>query len=227
MAALKRLSQPLTLTRLEQVLSGEHLATEPVPSVADISSVATVIADLPDSATGSELDVALVQALHEGLRGLTRAEAADMRVWHWMAAVAFPAFVWRRWRPEGPPPPESMSDDIGDAMFRRFAGSASLNGVSRNTFARLWWTAETVRGDYRLARVALSRQDMFQAIFERHFGMYEPAARAAITIFDGRRESEIRVAARWLTYVASTTVLEVLDEQQITEILREGLRAAA
>ena len=40
----------------------------------------------------------MVEAIHKGLAGLTRSEAADMRTWHWLCAVAFPELVIRRWQ---------------------------------------------------------------------------------------------------------------------------------
>ena len=97
--------------------------------------------------------------------------------------------------------------------------------MSRNTFARLWWTAEQLGGDYDLARLALSRQDMFQAIFERIFGLYQPAARAALSRFPPASEDAVRTAARWLNYVGSTTVLELLNEAEIGLILDESLKS--
>jgi hypothetical protein len=223
MDQIRRLVQPLTIARLEGALRGEILPTAALSTAVDAAGLDDAIRSLPGDASGSELDIALVEPLHRALSGLTRSDAADMRTWHWMTAVAHPDFVWRRWRPEGPPEASLLTDVLGEAMVRRFAGSPSLNGVSRNTFARLWWTVANLDNDYALARVALSRQDMFQAVFERFFGLYPPAARAAVRRFDGRKEGEIRTSARWLNYAAATTVLEYLDEEQIGEIIDEGL----
>jgi hypothetical protein len=173
--------------------------------------------------TGSSLDTALVEPVHRALAGLTHAEAADMRVWHWLCSVAFPDLVWRRWRQGGSPSEQDLAAALTDSMVRRFAGTPTLVGVSRNTLARLWWTAEHLDADYELARRALARQDAFQAIFERLFGLHLPAARAAIRNFEGREEAEVRRAARWLNYAAATAVLEALSEDEIAAILDESL----
>jgi hypothetical protein len=142
-----------------------------------------------------------------------------MRVWHWIAASQFPDLVWRRWRGAGTPHPSELEAALSPSIVRRFAGASSLSGVSRNTFARLWWTAHQLEGDYDLARFAVSRQDMFQAVFERLFGLYGPAAAASLGRFRGRSEDEIRDAARWLNYAASTTLLEALNQDDIKELL--------
>jgi hypothetical protein len=160
------------------------------------------------------------------LKSLPAADAADMRVWHWLTAEQFPAFVWRRWRSAGTPNENELETALSSSMVRRFAGSSTLAGVSRNTFARLWWTAQALDGDYELARFALSKQDMFQAVFERQFGLYPPAARAALERFRGLSEVDVREAAKWLNFAASTTLLEALDQGDIDEVLDVRLAGA-
>jgi hypothetical protein len=225
MSFVQRTREPLTPARLLEVLRGEEPAAERLPSSISLDSLSEAIESLPADLSASRLDGVLVESVHSGLSGITHAEAADMRVWHWLCAVPFRGLVWRRWRADGEPATEDMEMALTDSVARRFLGSPSLAGVSRNTLARIWWTAEHLDGDYELARAALSRQDMFQAIFERLFGLHPPAARAAIRKFHGRSEDEIRRAARWLNYAGATAVLEALDETEIESILDESLAA--
>ena len=79
-----------------------------------------------------------------------------MRLWQWLCATQFPDLVWKRWD-RGFRSPQKLPDALTHAMSTRFLGRAASTGVSRNTLARLWWTAERTRdGDeYELARAAL------------------------------------------------------------------------
>lgn len=223
MSYILRVRAPLTPLSLADVLGGNIPPTERLPSGVELEALTEAVSSAPDANTASSLDSALVEPVHRALAGLTHAEAADMRVWHWLCAVAFPDFVWRRWRQDGTPGDQDIFASLTDSMLRRFLGAPTLVGVSRNTFARLWWTAEHLDGDYDLARRALARQDAFQAIFERLFGLHLSAARAAIRSFEGRGEAEVRRAARWLNYAAATAVLEALSEGEIADILNESL----
>jgi broad specificity phosphatase PhoE len=220
-----RFVRPLTPARLEQALQGEGLDAERIPTAVLLSPLRDAIASLKSDTTGTAIDVELVEPVHVALEGLTRSEAADMRMWHWLAAAEFPDLVWKRWR--GTVPSVDELPEAARTHYRRFAGTSTLVGVSRNTLARLWWVAEHLEGDYERARFALSNQDMFQAIFERLLGLYCPAAAGCLNRFAGRSEAERRAAARWLNHAASTTVLEVLSEDEIGSIVEESLRASS
>jgi hypothetical protein len=234
MDILRRFTRPLTLDALEDVLGGVKLPTEPVPGAIALEPVRQAVADavagLDAEDRSTMLDRSLVGPLHRALAGLSPRQAADMRVWHWLCSVEFPGLVWQRWgQGSGVPEPGELSRMLTHAMGGRFTGAASLNGVSRNTLARLWWTAQTLgaQEDYDLARRALSNQDMFQNIFERFFGISPVVARACVRRLDGESPGDIRRATRWLQHCASTAVLESLDEDGVTGILDEALVMAA
>jgi hypothetical protein len=222
---VQRFAKLLDQDHLEQMLSGGRWVAEPLATAIPLPDVYTAVATVAGM-TGSSLDSNLVEPLHRSLP-LTRREGADTRVWQWLCVTQFPGLVWRRWD-GGEPSPEALTQALTYAMSTRFLGKSSLNGISRNTMARLWWTAEHLREgeDYDLARQALSNQDMFQNIFERFFGIYPAAARACLDRFDGCNEAEIRKASRWLQQCASTTILEGLDESEVAAILDESLAAA-
>jgi hypothetical protein len=148
-----------------------------------------------------------------------------MRLWHFIAVVEAPEVVWRRWNRGTVPAPEDVETTLTKALSTRFLGKPSLNGVSHNTFARLWWTAEELHDgdDYGDARLALRNQETFAIVFERFFGIYPEAARACLRRFDGVPEDERRRAAKWLQQCLSTTVLEALDADEVEAILDEAL----
>jgi hypothetical protein len=104
----------------------------------------------------------------------------------------------------------------------RFLGPPTLNGVSRNTFARLWWCVEALySGDdkYKLVNAVLQKQDLFQAVFERRFGLHAPTAKQFIRKFGLARELEWRTAARRLDYRFRTILLEALDQTEIAKLI--------
>jgi Family of unknown function (DUF6339) len=222
MDRVQRFAKPLDFDHLEEMLGGARWPTEPLPTEIDINPAGEAISSLDSTLKASAIDAALVEPLHRALP-LTRREAADPRVWQWLCVKAFPGLVWRRWS-EGAPLPEMLKEALTPALGTRFLARSSLNGISRNTLARLWWAAEQL-DDYELARKALFRQDLFQNVFERFFGIYPAAARACLDRFDGRSEDEIRAASRWLQQCASTTVLEGLEESEVAAILDEALAA--
>jgi hypothetical protein len=219
-----RFARDLTSEHLEDVLGGGRWPTEPLGTPMALDSVREAVASVGEDITGSGIDRRLVAPLHEALP-MTHREAADPRVWQWLCVAEFPEVVWRRWHGEVPPP-ESLGEALKAQMYPRFLCRASLNGISRNALARLWWTAEQL-GDYGLAQRALGNQDMFQNVFERFFGIYPAAARACLDRFEGRSEAEIRLAAKWLQQRASTTVLEGLEEREVAAILDEAIGSAA
>lgn len=224
MSNVHRFTTSLTSDHLEEVLGGGRWAAEPLPTAIPLAPVHEAVNSLEPDIQGSAIDAALVESIHRALP-LSRREAADPRVWQWLCVTQFADLVWQRWG-DGTPPPDELKEALKARMFSRFLCRPSLNGISRNTLARLWWTAEELESDYALARKALANQDMFQNIFERFFGIYPEAARACLDRFDGRSAAEIRSAAKWLQQCATTTVLEGLDEADISTILDEALAAS-
>lgn len=215
---VRRYSKPLTPAGLAAALKGEQQPAEDLATSVPLDAVAAAIESV-GNCKGSEIDAKLIEPLHRALP-LTPREAADMRVWHWLT-VRFQGLVWQRW-PKYHQQWQQNEELTGEAVSR-FLGRSSLNGVSRNTLARLWWAAEQMSegDDYALARDAVDNQDRFQAIFERRFGLYLPAARACLECFHDLGESEVRDAARWLQQCLSTTVLEHLSEAEIGALLDE------
>jgi alkanesulfonate monooxygenase SsuD/methylene tetrahydromethanopterin reductase-like flavin-dependent oxidoreductase (luciferase family) len=84
--------------------------------------------------------------VHATLR-LTRREAADKRIWEYLTVVKFPDYVRWRWAQE-------KTEEAVPAV--RFCGLEQ-----KNSFARLWWTAELTRNgcDYRHTEMAFKVSD--------------------------------------------------------------------
>jgi hypothetical protein len=165
-------------------------------------------------------DARLVEPLHRALRHLSRRLATDMGLWHWLCTAQFRDLVWRRWSPENQP--ASLPEQVPPSVAERFLGSQSLRGFSRNALSRLWWAAECLvdqNGNYMWARRILEKQDLFQAIFERRFGLYPPAARACLKKYWQADEQKWREGTKWLNHYLTTLVAESLAEDEILALL--------
>lgn len=220
---LRRLTIPLTTIRqLAAVMQDpSHIESEPLGTVADFGEVRSVFDRFHNdnaeasSVVRAKLDRELAAPLHRALTGLSRRDATDMQFWRWLCVCQFQDVVWYRYYGHMP---VDFSGTISPSLAERFLGSPTLRGVSRNALARLWWCAEalyTEEDKYDLVNIALSRQELFQGIFERMFGLYIPAARACLRVLNNSSEDEIRQATKELNHYFTTIVAEALSEEDI------------
>ncbi len=230
---LRRLAIPLTTIRqLAAVLQNpDHIESESLGFAADLCEVwdgfDRFYGAIPEATSleRAQLDRALAVPLHRALKGLSRRKATDMRFWHWLCISQFQNIVWYRWYGRIP---ADFSGIISPSLAERFLGAPTLHGVSRNTFARLWWCAEALYSEadgYDLVDIALSSQDFFQAIFERKLGLCVPAARACVRALGNCSDAERRRATKELNHYFTTIVAEALtEEEMIDNLLGKYLR---
>ncbi len=226
MTILKRYADPVRHAQLALVLERPaFLPVEGTGASADFTglreSFARLLEETPEGAERSFWDARLVEPLHRAL-DISHRLAADMRLWHWLCISELREIVWERWHGRVP---DNIGEALSESLAGRFLGTATLNGVSRNALARLWWCGETLKtGDatdpYALARKALERQDLFQAIFEREFGLYPPAARACLKRYRDASPRQFRKGTRMLNHSLTTIALESLTESDILAILQ-------
>jgi len=229
---LHRLKIPLrTIRHLAEVMEdSSRIESESLDITADFSEVRDVFGRFysanpqASSVIRAKLDRELAMPLHRSLLGLSRRKATDMQFWQWLCVCEFKDIVWYRWYGRIP---TTFSGIITPPLAERFLGAPTLHGVSRNTFARLWWCAEPLYSEedgYDLVHIALSRQDFFNQMFERLFCLYIPAARAFVRVFrdssqdeirEAAKEDEIREAAKELDHYFTTIVAEALNEEDI------------
>ena len=223
---LERYVRPVRGGELARVLADPaSVEAEPTGSEGDLSGVRGVfegvLEEHPQWRSGERavLDRALVEPLHKALSHLTPRQASDMGFWQWLCIVGLPDVVSWRWYGAATAPGEALERP---ALAERFLGAGTLRGVSRNALSRLWWCARSLhsRDDgYRLAHEVLAKQDLFQAIFERDFGLYPPAARACVRHFADASEGEWRRGTLRLNHLLTTVALETLSEDDVLELL--------
>jgi uncharacterized protein DUF6339 len=221
MIELRRYSEAPNPRRLgELLMNPTRVTSESVGSMVDLETFKRAAVQALAGPEKSKADAVMAVELHKALVGrVTSRDAADMRMWHWLAVSYCPNLVWLRWLGEVPSDPEAA---LTASLRGRFLGPPTLNGVSRNTFARLWWCVEVLysaEDKYNLVNVVFQKQDLFQAVFERRFGLHAPTAKSFISRFGDAREAEWRAAARRLDYRFGTILLEALDVKEITKLV--------
>lgn len=113
-------------------------------------------------------DAWLGPRVHATLR-LTRREAADKRIWSYLAISSFPKYVYWRW--------EQNEINLPVAAYRY------LGDENQSAFAKLWWAAELVRNgpSYMDVTKALSINRFYQWQ-SLQFIHHKPAAIAAARV---------------------------------------------
>jgi len=123
--------------------------------------------DLRQPTSDTELfEVENTIALHSALQNLNRSQAADDRLWSWLAHGPYWAYMRKRWPVEGI---DNKSGYIKEHYL--LGGSRSL---VRHGLARLWWFGHATympgaADPYALTRLLLKTTDARQSIMERQF----------------------------------------------------------
>jgi len=159
----------------------------------------------------ADVDGEIAVAIHKSLP-LQRREAADPGVWRYLAVVAAPGFIRRRW---------SAEEDTFRSRFWR-PGTRP----DSNYYSRLWWIAELTSGNdrnYDRTRKALSSQALANAIFVRSLSHYFPAVKACVDVLGDEQSDTVHRVVREFFRALALLPREALTEYDIAELLREEL----
>lgn len=208
----------------------EKLAVEAVERDVDLGELNELIQSLIERGfRDAAIDAELVEPLHRCLRHLPEQVTTDMRVWHWLCVVNYPELVWRRWR--GVPPADPEEGFLTGQGHRpipagRFLGTPSINGQGRNTFARLFFAAERLIGaegeDYDLVRRLFSSQELHLGISDREYGLLPPVNRVLTRELADLPDLKVRAGVRRLNALGGSLCLDLLNEDEIRELVRQG-----
>jgi len=169
----------------------------------------------------SKSDPWLAPRVHATLR-LTRREAADKRIWEYLTVVEFPAYVRWRWTQERSEEPFPQT---------RFCGEEH-----KNSFARLWWTAELTRNgcDYTCTECAFQVTD-FSDRWQSLNLMHHRAAALATTQFlssfgsSGVTGPQNKAISKAMNLILRTVCLDALaaspptDAEAVQEWINENI----
>lgn len=170
------------------------------------------------SAQDSQIDAELAPTLHQIL-DLTRNEASDAGLWHYLCVIRFPEFVHYRWDhvydPEAP-----------DNMQEKFLKAGA--DIYSNALHRLWWAAELTyeeagsenpeNRDYERTRRVLEFQELANDIFDRWFARYRPVAVACIDLLCHEALDEIKGEGEYSNPPSNSKIAS-----DTTTLLREEL----
>jgi hypothetical protein len=104
--------------------------------------------------------------LHSALRNLNRSQAADDRLWSWLAHGPYWQYMRKRW------PISEESNKVNYVREHYFLGGA--RSLVRHGLARLWWFGQATympeaADPYVLTKLLLETTDARQSIMERQF----------------------------------------------------------
>ncbi|MGP3686308.1 DUF6339 family protein [Streptomyces sp. IBSNAI002] len=167
----------------------------------------------------------LAPRLHATLR-MTRAEAADGRLWNFVAMVVAPDYV--AWRHRG----SDRGSGSGAATAARFCGPHYTQA-----FSRLWWAAELFRdgADYRPVEAACRVQDVLQTTMRLDVIDHRPTAQAILKVLErqlaagvSRPGDQVNALSAAVNAAGSTLVYDVLapDRPADTDALQEWIDEA-
>jgi hypothetical protein len=187
----------------------------------------------------SDIDAELAPTLHRTL-SLTRNQAADAGLWHYLCVVRFSDFVHYRWDHVYDP------ENTGN-MEEKFLKAGA--DIYSNALHRLWWAAELTYEpsesgnpddrSYERTKRALEFQELANDVFDRWFARYRPVAVACIdllchdTLDELKEEGNyddppsnsniVRHTTTWLREELTVRRAEAMDPEQITETI-ESIR---
>ncbi|MGW4228770.1 DUF6339 family protein [Streptomyces sp. NPDC004980] len=170
----------------------------------------------------TKADAWLAPRLHATLR-LTRRQAADRRLWNYLALGVAPDYVV--WRHMPGPGKDGMTSVVAVSRFR--------GAYSTQAFARLWWAAELFRNgpDYGPVVTACTNQDVLQLPLRQDVIDHRPTALAMVRLIERgtvRTGREVNALAAAVNTSAATLMYDVIapDIERDGEPLRQWIAAA-
>lgn len=191
--------------------------TEPIDASGDLETLDEAVDDVIESTEegAATIDRGLAPIVHQSLP-LTRRQASDAGVWHYLATVWRPDFVRHRW-------PWDVSTRTITSMREKFLGAG--RDVYSNAFGRLWWTAELTyapdTNDYDYTRAAFANQELVNDVVDRRFSRYRPAARASIGVLRDEPTEIVSTVLTDFNHALSTIRAETRSEEELREVLQQ------
>ena len=228
MTQLKRLDRSGHALISEAFLRGDEELTEddlgpyiePVNATGDLKQLRSVLNVVMDSFDEHDpiIDSAAGPNVHQ-LIDISRRQAGDPGIWHWLCVIKFPDFVRYRW-------PFTTEN----AMREKFLKAGA--DIYSNALHRLWWISELTykedkdgERDYSLTEDVLANQTLANKIFDRWFARHRPAAVicAEVLLNAGVNSDVIEETTLRFREALTKYQLEGMTEDEIEELLREIL----
>lgn len=168
------------------------------------------------------IDVDNAPLVHEYLGEMDRANAADPRLWTYLAFATYRDYMLDRWG----------FDDVTNwqsrVRSRWLLSTASRGTIDRHGIARLWWVSHLTwdpgRDDpYELTRLVFSNEDRVLALFDRDIGAIPTVTRTVLAHVASSNDhgsgAHIRDLMRGLTLAHGYRDLGLLEEQDVQRLV--------
>ena len=165
------------------------------------------------------------KALYENLK-INSIQASDPRLWTTLSHTLFYRYLKERW-----PLNQSDEKNISRIKSRYFLQSTSLEKLSRNGLARLWWYShltfdDSRKDNFELTKIMLSKQDLTVGITERAIGACKNIRLTVLQYLKDnakiyKSEDMIRLFLRRINLVLATRNLTMLKQQELIRIYDE------
>lgn len=172
-------------------------------------------------------------ALYEYIGALDPSNAADPRLWTFLAFSTFREYMEQRWPLANR---DSWKRRVEDRWLLK--GAPTRGKLVRHGIARLWWITNATydpglqyplseaSGDpFAYTRVALRNEDRILAIFDREAGGYPQLVRAVLEHIAGNeaheRGSHVRALMKDLTLVLGFRDLGLPSPAELRELIEE------
>lgn len=197
-------------------------------TLLNIDSLPNLI--LPDKDNLYDIENSIL--LHKSLAKLTPLQARDPRLWTRLSHVEYWNYMRKRWAIEK----YTQEKAKGRILERYFIPQSHGRSLIRNGISRLWWSAHlshsvTRDNPYELTYVLMSNLDITQSLLERSLGrasnillgFLEFLNRHKEDLLSGGNENRLRIRrlAKFLNMYGGVSILDVLPEPQIIEMLEE------
>ncbi|MFC7007771.1 DUF6339 family protein [Halalkalicoccus salilacus] len=168
----------------------------------------------PDAQEPYEIEANVTPAVHREL-DLTRRQAADAGIWHYLAVVWRPDFVRYRW-------PWEATDRTEKSMREKFLGRPT--DLYANAFHRMWWHAELTydsdREDpYELTREVAGFQRLADWLFDPGFARYKPLVIACAEELHDEPTKIVNPTVKRVNHAVSTIPIEGQSDDELRDIV--------
>jgi hypothetical protein len=183
---------------------------------ADLDALGDAIDDAMDDHDEGrhEIESDVAPAVHRELN-LTRRQASDIGIWHYLAVVWRPDFVRHRW-------PWSHTQRTETSMQEKFLGNAT--DLYANAFHRMWWHAELTydpnRNDpYALTREVAGFQRLADWLFDPGFARYKPLVKVCAEALHDDPSKVVDKTMPRVNHAVSTIPIEGQSEDDLQQIV--------
>lgn len=221
--AIDRADVPEDFFAEVDAIMGKHSNLLPLP--LDLGQVEPL--KIADGSTRRDVDNGPL--VFEYLGALDPSNAADPRLWTYLALSTYREYMSHRWPVVGK---RNWRRRLKDRWVMQ---SPSRQNLVRNGIARLWWVtsltfdgglkgklAADTRDQFAYARVAFALEDVVVGLFERELGSLDSVARAVLQeVHDNELSgNDVKDLMKELTLVYGYRDIEILNEREVRELIK-------